>query len=112
MLFSNDSSIYSETVKIMIVGGVCLPFINMHKTVSGALRSAGDSVAPLLASLLSLWVFRVGLGYLLISVLGRGVFAYRWCLNLDQFVRMTAVLIFFLTGHWKKFVKKKPKNNN
>lgn len=107
MMFSNDSSIYAETVKIMIVGGVCLPFINMHKTVSGALRSAGDSVAPLLASLLSLWVFRVGLGYLLITVLDKGVFAYRWCLNLDQLVRMIAVIIFFVSGHWKRFVNKK-----
>lgn len=107
MLFSNDASIYAEAAAIMTVGAVCLPFINMHKTVSGALRSAGDSVAPLLASLLSLWAFRVGLGYLLITVLNKGVFAYRWCLNLDQFVRMTAILIFYLTGHWKKYVNRR-----
>ena len=109
-VFSNDASLYDEAVKIMMISALCLPFINIHKTVSGALRSAGDSAAPLLASLLSLWVFRVAMGYLLISVLGKGVFAYRWCLNIDQFVRMTAVLIFFFTGHWKKFVN--GKNNN
>lgn len=106
-LFSNDTSLYDEAAKIMMIGSVCLPFINMHKTISGSLRSAGDSLAPLLASLLSLWVFRVGLGYLLISVLDRGVFAYRWCLNIDQFVRMSAVMVFYFTGHWRKFVSRK-----
>lgn len=107
MMFTNDTSIYDETVKLMLVGAVSLPFINMHKTVAGALRSAGDSVAPLMASLISLWVFRVGLGYLLINVLGKGAFAYKWCLDLDQFVRMSAVLIFYFSGHWKKFIHRK-----
>lgn len=108
-LFSNDASLYDEAVKLMMLGAVSLPFINMHKTVSGALRSAGDSVAPLMASLLSLWVFRVALGFLLIPVLNKGVFAYRWCLNLDQLVRMSAVLVFYFTGHWRKFVDRKKK---
>lgn len=110
MLFSNDTSIYAETAALMAVGAVSLPFINMHKTVSGALRSSGDSLAPLLASLISLWVFRVGLGYLLITVLDKGVFAYRWCLNLDQFVRMAAVMLFYFTGHWKRFAGKKQRD--
>lgn len=108
-LFSNDSSLYDEIAKLMIVAAVSLPFINMHKTISGSLRSAGDSIAPLLSSLISLWIFRVGLGYLMISVWNMDVFAYKWSVNIDQIVRMTAMLIFYLTGHWKKFYQKSRK---
>lgn len=102
-LFTNDTSIYGDIVSFLIIAAVGLPFINTHKTVSGALRGAGDSMAPLISSLISLWVFRVALGYILISVLDMGAYAYRWCLNIDQIVRMCAMLFFYFSGHWKKY---------
>lgn len=102
-LFTNDVSIYGDIISLLIIASVGLPFINTHKTVSGALRGAGDSFGPLIASLLSLWIFRVFLGYILISVLDMDAAAYRWCLNADQFVRMSAILFFYLSGHWKKY---------
>ncbi len=105
-LFTNDTTIYSDIMLFLKIAAVGLPFINTHKTVGGALRGAGDSIAPLIASLVSLWIFRVALGYLLISVLGMGAEAYRWCLNADQFVRMAAMLIFYFTNHWKKYAEK------
>ncbi len=101
-LFTNDASLYPDIIKLLFIASLGLPCINTHKTVSGALRGAGDSVAPLIASFISLWIFRVALGYLLISVLGKGVYAYRWCLDADQFVRMAVMLIFYFTNHWKK----------
>ena len=115
-LFTNDTSIYGDIISYLCIAAVGLPFINTHKTVSGALRGAGDSTAPLIASLISLWVFRVSLGFILISVLNKGAYAYRWCLNADQFVRMSAVLIFYFTNHWKKYAqtesKQTPKKEN
>lgn len=105
-LFTNDVSIYGDIVLFLRIAAIGLPFINTHKTVGGALRGAGDSFAPLISSLISLWVFRVALGYVLISVLCLGGAAYRWSLNADQFVRMTAMLIFYLSGHWKKYAEK------
>jgi len=105
-LFTNDVSIYPIVSTLMIIGATSLPFVNSHQTISGALRSAGDSVAPLIASLISLWVFRVALGYLLIHVFDFGIYMYKICLTADQFVRCTIVAIFYLTGHWKRFLKK------
>lgn len=106
-LFTNDTTIYPNIIKYLIIAAVGLPFINTHKTVSGALRGAGDSVGPLFSSLISLWIFRVVLGYILISVLHMDAEAYRWCLNVDQFVRMASMLAFYFSGHWKKYVKEK-----
>ncbi len=104
-LFTNDTAIYGDIILFLRIAAIGLPFINTHKTVGGALRGAGDSTAPLIASLISLWVFRVILGYLLISVLNLGATAYRWCLNADQFVRMSAMIVFYLSGHWKRYAE-------
>jgi len=108
-LFSNDTSLYPIISVLLILSAIPLPFINSHQTVSGALRSAGDSVAPLIASLISLWVFRVILGYVTIRILGYGLYTYKICIAIDQFVRCTIVSIFFLTGHWKRFLNKDQK---
>ena len=105
-LFTNDASLYPIVSMMMIIGATSLPFVNSHQTVSGALRSSGDSLAPLIASLISLWIFRVGLGYLLINVFNLGIYEYKWCLTADQLVRCTIVTVFYFTGHWKKFLKK------
>lgn len=102
-LFSNDSALYSRIRALLLLSVVSFPFVNIHLSVSGAMRGAGDSLAPLIASLISLWVFRVGLGCLLVNVLHLDVFAYRWCINFDQIVRCTIVVAMFLLGHWKKY---------
>ena len=106
-LFTNDASLYPIVTVLLFFAAVELPFVNLHSTVSGALRSAGDSLAPLIASLISLWVFRVAVGYITISVLDLGIYAYRSVIIADQFVRCTIIVFFYLTGHWKKFLYKK-----
>lgn len=107
ILFTNDTTLYPIISVMMIISGIMLPFVNGHQTISGALRSAGDSIAPLIASFVSLWVFRVLGGYICITVMNLDVYAYKACIVVDQFVRCLIVSIFYLSGHWKKFVLKK-----
>ncbi len=105
-VFTNDTSLYHTISILFIISAASLPFINTHLTVSGALRSSGDSVAPLIASFLSLWIFRVLLGYLAIVVFKMGIYQYEICVSSDQIVRCIIICIFYLTGHWKKFLLK------
>lgn len=105
--FSNDKSLYPLICTLLLFSAAELPFINAHQTVSGALRSVGDTIAPLVASFISLWVFRVALGYVIIVLWDKGIYAYRIVLVLDQFVRCTVMSIFYLKNHWKKYTYKK-----
>ncbi len=107
MIFTNDTALYPSIVIILVLSAFELPFINTHQTVSGALRSAGDSMAPLIAGLISLWTFRVLAGFIIITVLKMDIYTYRIALILDQLTRCAVVCTFYLTGHWKKLVYKK-----
>lgn len=107
IMFTNDTTLYPIIAVMMIISGIMLPFVNGHQTISGALRSAGDSIAPLIASLISLWVFRVLGGYIIINIMNLDAYAYKICIVVDQFVRFLIVSIFYLSGHWKKFTLKK-----
>ena len=107
MLFSNDTSLYDTVQILLCIAAFTLLFINCHQTVSGALRGAGDTTAPLVASLISLWVFQVGLGFLVVRVMGMGVIAYRWIGVIYNAIRCATVLIFYFTNHWKRHMMKK-----
>lgn len=105
-LFTNNAALYPLIGRLLIFAAINLFPINLHQSTSGAMRGAGDSLAPLLSSMTSLWVFRVLLGYLTVSVWGQGVLIYRICLLLDQSVRLLAVTYFYRSNHWKR--QKKP----
>ena len=101
-LFTNNAALYPLAAKILILSGISLIFINLHQVLSGALRGAGDSVAPLISSMSSLWIFRVGGGILTVWVLGFGLWGYRWSAFADQAMRLVPLALFYLTNHWKK----------
>lgn len=105
-LFTNDSTLYGTIAVLIAISALAMPFVNIHQSVSGALRGAGDSLAPLISSLVSLWIFRVGLTYLALCVWGMGAEAIRWCIIADQAVRCLNVSIFYLTGHWRRHLSK------
>ncbi len=104
-LFTSDQSLYPMIMRILLIAAITLPLIGTHQSVSGALRSAGDTVAPLVASIISLWVIRLIPGFFLIKIMGMGIYAYRFLIFADQGVRLLVVAIFYLTGHWRKKLK-------
>lgn len=106
-IFSNDTALYPVISSLLLVAAFELPFVNIQRTLTGALRGAGDSMAPLIASTISIWVVRVFLGYLIINVLDMGIYAYRFVLIIEQLIRCIIMGTFYLKGHWKKYAEAK-----
>jgi len=99
-VYTPDKTVAKTASLILVYCAAALPGVNTHQTVAGALRGAGDTRTPMLASLCSLWIFRVALSWLLITVCGYGVIAMRICVTLDQLVRASINLIRYLHGGW------------
>jgi len=74
---------------------------------AGALRGAGDTMYPLYASLLGVWVFRIAIAYFLAVVMGWGLVG-AWCaFVIDQVVRGVFIKRRFDSGKWRDLKKKK-----
>ena len=99
-LYTKDAALVSVAAQVLRVCAFSTPGIFVQVPISGALRGSGDTKTPLIASFISLWVFRVGLSYLLISVLGYGVLAARTAIVIDQTVRGMTVLVRYCMGGW------------
>lgn len=103
-IYTPDTEVVATAARILAYCSWAIPGVSTHQTIAGALRGAGDTKTPMFASLCSLWIFRVGLSYLLITRLGYGVIAMRICISLDQLVRATINLMRYLQGKWAKEV--------
>lgn len=99
-VYTPDTAVAHTAAQIMIYCAISLPGVSTHQTIAGALRGAGDTKTPMIASLCSLWIFRVALSFLLVRVLGLGVLAMRICVTLDQLVRASINLIRYCRGKW------------
>ena len=104
-IYTTDEAVAVTAARIMAYCSWALPGVSTHQTIAGALRGAGDTRTPMIASLCSLWIFRVALSYLLITVMGMGVIAMRVCISLDQLVRASINLIRYCQGKWAKVGK-------
>ncbi len=99
-VYTPDTVVAKTASQILVYCAAALPGVSTHQTIAGALRGAGDTRTPMLASLCSLWIFRVALSFLLVRVLGMGVLAMRVCISLDQIVRALINLLRYLRGRW------------
>ena len=76
---------------------------------AGALRGAGDTMYPLYASLLGVWVFRIAIAYFLADpkYMNWGLVG-AWCaFVIDQVVRGVFINMRFKSGKWRDLKKKK-----
>lgn len=76
-------------------------FWPMSFTLPNALRAAGDAKFTMVVSLLSMWICRIGLSYLLGSGWGLGLLGVWLAMFADWIVRGAVFLIRFLQGKWK-----------
>ena len=76
-------------------------FWPMSFTLPNALRAAGDVRFTMTVSMLSMWICRIGLSYLLGMGLGMGLLGVWMAMFADWIVRGAVFLVHFLRGKWK-----------
>ena len=70
-------------------------------TLPQALRAAGDVKYTMTVSIASMWVFRVGLSYVLGRYLGLGLHGIWFAMYFDWLFRATCFITRFVKGTWK-----------
>ena len=76
-------------------------FWPMSFTLPNALRAAGDAKFTMAVSMLSMWICRIGMSYLLGLGMGLGLLGVWLAMFSDWIVRGAVFLVHFLRGKWK-----------
>ncbi len=107
-LFGNEMMrIFTKDIDIVAIGKEYLLIIGgffiVHGTLNvynGALRGAGDTLFPMITSLVCLWLIRIPLAYYLSSWLGRnGIW---WAIGISITIGLIVTFVYYKMGFWKR----------
>jgi len=101
-LFTNNEEVIQIGAHyLVIVSSFYLIFAAMF-IFGGVMRGAGDTIVPMIFTLISLWVIRIPVAYFLSDAIGiDGVW---WASPIGWFTGMLGLMIYYSTGNWKKKV--------
>jgi putative MATE family efflux protein len=100
-MFTDDAEVIAELVPFMLVLAVTQPFLQLHFTLGGAHRGAGDTFTPLVAASVGNWVFRVPLACFFAMVLRTDIMWVWYALIFDHLARSIHLVWSFRRGRWK-----------
>ena len=107
-LFSNEMMrIFTKDIDVVAIGKEYLLIIGgffiVHGALNvynGALRGAGDTLFPMITSLVCLWLIRIPLAYYLSSWLGRnGIW---WAIGISITIGLIVTFVYYKIGFWKR----------
>ena len=107
-LFGNEMMrIFTKDIDVVAIGKEYLLIIGgffiVHGALNvynGALRGAGDTLFPMITSLICLWLIRIPLAYYLSSWLGRnGIW---WSVGISITIGLIVTFVYYKMGFWKR----------
>ena len=107
-LFGNEMMrIFTKDIDVVAIGKEYLLIIGgffiVHGALNvynGALRGAGDTLFPMITSLVCLWLICIPLAYYLSSWLGRnGIW---WAIGISITIGLIVTFVYYKIGFWKR----------
>jgi Na+-driven multidrug efflux pump len=87
--------------KLLLIAIIPMPFFWSYSYVMPCvLRSAGDAMFSSVVSLITMWIVRVGLGYVFTITLGFGVQGVWICMGFEWAVRTLIFYLRYQSGVW------------
>ncbi len=99
-LFTVDAETVATLGPFMLCLSLAQPVMQLHFTLAGAFRGAGDTWTPLVAAALGNWVFRVPLAYLAATVLEAPLIWVWLVLILDHLARAAWLTFAYRRARW------------
>jgi Na+-driven multidrug efflux pump len=107
-LFTVDPVVIAELQPFMLALALAQPFLQLHFTLGGAHRGAGDTWRPLVAATVGNWAFRVPLACFFAILLKTDVVWVWYSLIFDHVARAAYLLWTFRRGKWKTSLASAP----
>ncbi len=107
MLYTNDQQVISMACLCLRMIALAQPGMSQQLSLAGALRGAGDTLFPMIASVSGVWVFRVIVCHLLVRVLGMGLLGAWLTMVMDQYLRATIIVLRHRSGKWLTYKQRR-----
>ncbi|MCX5977200.1 MAG: MATE family efflux transporter [Coprothermobacterota bacterium] len=110
LLFGRQlASLFGSTPEVIALAGIAIqlggleqPGLAVFNVLGGALRGAGDTRSPMLATLAGVLGARILLVYLFAFVFGWGLAGVWLATSIDWTIRAVFLILFYRQGRWKR----------
>lgn len=103
-LYTQNQFIIDYSTKLIRLNAIATPLWAFSFVLPAGLKGAGDGKYTMVTSISGMWIFRIGLGYVLGVVLGFGVAGVWMAMYVDWFVRGSMYYMRVKKGKWSKHV--------
>ncbi len=102
MIFKPEPSVLSLVVVCVMIAAIEQPALAIYMVYSGGLRGAGDTISPMIITIVGTLCFHVPISYLFGITLGWGLAGVWFGSALDWICRAIAIYILYRRGRWKR----------
>ncbi len=99
-LYTSDQEVIGMCCLCLRMIAIAQPGMSQQLSLAGALRGAGDTLFPMLASVSGVWVFRVIVCYLMVNVFHLGLFGAWLTMVMDQYLRAAIIVLRHRSDKW------------
>jgi putative MATE family efflux protein len=103
-VFIDDRAVIDEGVTLLWVVAPFWPLLGGLMVIQGAFRGAGQTKVAFLLSVLSRWIFRIPVAWLLAYYLPFGVAGLWWSLSISGVAAFVVGALWFYRGGWEEGV--------
>ncbi len=97
---SPNEIVILESKKYLYISMISEPFMAWGIILGGGLNGAGDTKSVLIRVALSVWLVRIPLSYVFVTLFGLGPASVWWSMNLSQFVQAFLISKRYFSKKW------------
>jgi Na+-driven multidrug efflux pump len=101
-VFNTDPEVVkitSEFLRIAAAGYIAMGF---YFVLQNSISGAGDTLPPMLVTLLNFWMVQITLAFILSRYTDLGMYGVRWAMVTGMIVGAIAYATYFKLGRWKR----------
>ncbi|MGI6344576.1 MAG: MATE family efflux transporter [Bacillota bacterium] len=100
-LYSDEAPVIADAARVLRIIALVQPLQSTQFILAGALRGAGDTRWPLIATFVGTVGVRVSLALLFVNVFGWGLLGAWLAMAIDQTTRSAFIYFRYRSGRWK-----------
>jgi putative MATE family efflux protein len=100
--FDSEPEVVELTSVFMRIATAGYLVMGLYFVLQNSIAGAGDTMPPMLITLLNFWVIQVSLAFFMSRYTSLGVYGVRWAIVAGMMVGASAYAIYFKLGWWKR----------
>jgi putative MATE family efflux protein len=101
-LFSSDPALDEIAATYLRIASAGYIVVAFSMVLQQCIAGAGDTIPPMIISIVNIWAIQIPLSYLFTSIDGVGFYGVRWAMVVSSTLGAIAYVIYYRSGRWKR----------